>query len=182
MGLPTTKNPNQAQVTPDWTYRYTTWFVGRSATCSVVRKSRNWCSRTIRNRHVGQGGRRRKGRIGRVGVRGSERKAGYRRGWAWCSERGWISLSTRYRMASDGHTEGKVADDAPSKDSLAYIQLEKQNERLKEALIKYACPLPYILFAYFSQTSWHDSGNRPRSTTKNNRNGKRCCELWGFTR
>jgi len=32
--------------------------------------------------------------------------------------------------------EGKVAQDAPGKGSLAYIQLEKQNERLKEALIK----------------------------------------------
>ena len=29
-------------------------------------------------------------------------------------------------------------DDKPAKDSLAYIQLEKQNERLKEALIKWA--------------------------------------------
>ena len=34
------------------------------------------------------------------------------------------------------YKEGKVAQDAPGKDSLAYIQLEKQNERLKEALIK----------------------------------------------
>ncbi|KIM47423.1 hypothetical protein M413DRAFT_439091 [Hebeloma cylindrosporum] len=32
--------------------------------------------------------------------------------------------------------EGNVAGDSPAKDSLAYIQLEKQNERLKEALIK----------------------------------------------
>ena len=37
--------------------------------------------------------------------------------------------------------EGMVAEDSPAKDSLAYIQLEKQNERLKEALIKYACML-----------------------------------------
>jgi dynactin 1 len=34
-----------------------------------------------------------------------------------------------------GDSEG---DDKPIKDSLAYIQLEKQNERLKEALIKWA--------------------------------------------
>ncbi|KAJ3503186.1 hypothetical protein NLJ89_g8547 [Agrocybe chaxingu] len=32
--------------------------------------------------------------------------------------------------------DGKEAGDSPAKDSLAYIQLEKQNERLKEALIK----------------------------------------------
>ncbi|KAF8893676.1 dynein associated protein-domain-containing protein [Gymnopilus junonius] len=32
--------------------------------------------------------------------------------------------------------EGKDVGDTPAKDSLAYIQLEKQNERLKEALIK----------------------------------------------
>ena len=38
-------------------------------------------------------------------------------------------------------TEGNAAGDSPAKDSLAYIQLEKQNERLKEALIKYAYPL-----------------------------------------
>jgi len=50
-------------------------------------------------------------------------------------------------MISDDHAEGRAAEDAPAKDSLAYIQLEKQNERLKEALIKYACPLPYTLFA-----------------------------------
>ena len=31
-----------------------------------------------------------------------------------------------------------VEDDKPVKGSLAYIQLEKQNERLKEALIKWA--------------------------------------------
>ena len=36
---------------------------------------------------------------------------------------------------SIGDSEG---DDKPVKDSLAYIQLEKQNERLKEALIKWA--------------------------------------------
>ena len=33
-------------------------------------------------------------------------------------------------------SEGKEIGDTPAKDSLAYIQLEKQNERLKEALIK----------------------------------------------
>ncbi|KXN84997.1 hypothetical protein AN958_11842 [Leucoagaricus sp. SymC.cos] len=35
-----------------------------------------------------------------------------------------------------GEQEGTTGADAPGKDSLAYIQLEKQNERLKEALIK----------------------------------------------
>ena len=34
--------------------------------------------------------------------------------------------------------EGHVSTENPgAKDSLAYIQLEKQNERLKEALIKF---------------------------------------------
>ena len=44
------------------------------------------------------------------------------------------SPGSKFRWMSD--KEGKVAQDAPGKDSLAYIQLEKQNERLKEALIK----------------------------------------------
>ena len=43
------------------------------------------------------------------------------------------SSSLLNSVTSAGDSEG---DDKPAKDSLAYIQLEKQNERLKEALIK----------------------------------------------
>jgi dynactin 1 len=55
-------------------------------------------------------------------------------------------LTSQCCTVSDDPTEGKAAEDGPAKDSLAYIQLEKQNERLKEALIKYACPLSYVSY------------------------------------
>lgn len=47
--------------------------------------------------------------------------------------------------------EGSEGGDNSVKQSLAYVQLERQNERLKEALVRYvygSCCMPVILTSF----------------------------------
>lgn len=60
-----------------------------------------------------------------------------------------LNVITRHLRASLGGAEGGGSS---GKDSLAYKQLEKHNERLKEALIKQVFPLSVLY-----------NGSRPRS-------------------
>ena len=75
------------------------------------------------------------------------------------------------------NTDGEIAigeeDEANAKSSLAYIQLEKHNERLKEALIRYVayCRPPRLAFNP-AQSPRHVTTNRTRTASAHCRDGE----------
>jgi len=73
----------------------------------------------------------------------------------------------------DGKAVIEEEGGANAKSSLAYIQLEKHNERLKEALIRYvAYYRPPLLAFNPSQSPRHDTTNRTRTAPAHCRDGK----------